>query len=450
MFKLKMLQTWGEYKTGEIIELDGKFAQLLIDQKYAEKYEDNPEPVVKSVGDTATLTASDVETIVKRAVADAIPKADKAAARPIVDIKTHDRILDDPCRGYKDNPRGAGEFLAEVRMASLGVRQTERIKACGNQMFTKAVGADEYNVPDDTLGGYFVAPQFSTQLLTKGIEDEFIVANGAPVYPVQGDILYINAETDTTRTGALFGGMQAYWQKEVATMTASRGKYEQIEIKPKMLTALTYATDNLLQNVTAMGQIISQQFSRVMVYKRTAAFINGVGEGEPLGIMNSPALITVSAEPGQAAATINSANIWKMWSQMRGVEYGKAVWIASNSCKPQIMQLSLAVGTGGAPLMTFNIANPAQMMLLGRPLIFTEHCQALGTTGDIILASFPEYFIGETTYQRSDSSIHVRFESNETTFRFVQKVDGQPWWRTTLTLKEGLTVSPFICLATRS
>jgi len=43
------------------------------------------------------------------------------------------------------------------------------------------------------------------------------------------------------------------------------------------------------------------------------AFINGTGEGQPLGIINDPALITVDKEDSQAAATITYQNVVNMF-----------------------------------------------------------------------------------------------------------------------------------------
>jgi len=44
------------------------------------------------------------------------------------------------------------------------------------------------------------------------------------------------------------------------------------------------------------------------------AFINGTGEGQPLGIINDPALITVNKEASQEPATITYQNVVNMFS----------------------------------------------------------------------------------------------------------------------------------------
>jgi len=47
--------------------------------------------------------------------------------------------------------------------------------------------------------------------------------------------------------------------------------------------------------------------------------------------------------------------------------------------------------------------------------------------------------------------MHVRFNTDETDWRFIQRLDGRPWIDSALTPRNGSnTVSPFVNLATRS
>jgi hypothetical protein len=46
------------------------------------------------------------------------------------------------------------------------------------------------------------------------------------------------------------------------------------------------------------------------------------------------------------------------------------------------------------------------------------------------------------------SSIHVQFMTDETTFRFVYRVGGQPAWASAVTaFKSSASISPFVALA---
>ena len=89
--------------------------------------------------------------------------------------------------------------------------------------------------------------------------------------------------------------------------------------------------------------------------------------------------------------------------------------------------------------------------LLGRPVLAAEWCQALGTQGDILLADLRHYVTITKGMVESALSIHLRFDYDESTFRFIFRIDGQPWWTAALTPYKGSnTQSCFVTLATRA
>ena len=71
------------------------------------------------------------------------------------------------------------------------------------------------------------------------------------------------------------------------------------------------------------------------------------------------------------------------------------------------------------------------------------------TSGDIILADLSQYIMIDKGGLQSASSIHFKFTTDETAFRFVFRVDGQPWWSTALIPFKGSsnTLSPFVVLS---
>jgi len=89
--------------------------------------------------------------------------------------------------------------------------------------------------------------------------------------------------------------------------------------------------------------------------------------------------------------------------------------------------------------------------LYGKPFIETEYTAALGTTGDLMLASMSQYQTINKGGIQSASSIHVQFLTAETAFRFIYRIDGQPTWNSALTPKDGgATKSPFVVLTAAS
>ena len=84
---------------------------------------------------------------------------------------------------------------------------------------------------------------------------------------------------------------------------------------------------------------------------------------------------------------------------------------------------------------------------MGKPLLWTEKAQTLGTAGDIALVDLSQYIIGEKGGLQVATSIHFKFDYDQQSFRFVLRYDGQPTWSSALTpLRSSSTLSPFIVL----
>ena len=183
------------------------------------------------------------------------------------------------------------------------------------------------------------------------------------------------------------------------------------------------------------------------------AIINGTGAGQPLGILNAGCVVSVSKETGQAADTIVYENVLKMYARLIANARNDSRWLINQDCEPQLGLMSLAVGTGGAPvyLPAGGASGSPYSTLMGRPVMPIEQCQTVGTTGDIYLASFGKgYIYSQKGGIQSDMSIHVRFVYDESVFRFVLRIDGQPLMRSAITPYKGTDdLSHFIKLNSR-
>ncbi len=319
------------------------------------------------------------------------------------------------------------------------------------RLTTRASGLSE-GTPGD--GGFLIQTDFSSELLRRAYQTG-VIATRARKIPLSQNATSIKipaiAETDRG-DGSRWGGIQAYWGDEAAAKTKSKPEFAQIELTLNKLVALCYATDELLQDAVALESVLIQGFGEEFGFKLDDALINGSGAGRPLGILNSPSLVTASKEAGQVASTIVYENIVNMWARLYAPSRTNAVWFINQDCEPQLHTMSLAIGTGGVPvyLPAGGASASPYATLYGRPVIPVEQCQTLGTVGDIILADFSQYILVDKGGMQSSSSIHVRFAYDEMTFRFVYRCDGAPWWKGTLTPYAGTnTQSPFIVLESR-
>ena len=338
-----------------------------------------------------------------------------------------------------------GEFLISVKNAAtvpsnIDPRLASR-KATG---LNESVGAD---------GGFLVQTDQAGQLMKRAY-DRSILANRVRRTPVgpNANGLTAWAVNETTRaTGSRWGGIQSYWLGEGGTKLATKPVFREINLKLRKLIGLCYATDELLADSVALGSIISEGFGDDFAWMVDDAIYNGLGGFQPLGFMASGALVSVAKETGQAADTIVAENIFKMYSRRLG-QPGPYVWLINQDIEPQLYGLSLDVGTGGMPLYMppGGLSAAPFGSLMGKPVLAVEQAATVGSVGDIAFVDLSQYILIDKGATQVDSSIHVQFKTDETAYRFVYRVDGQPIDAAPVTpANSALTQSAFVVLASR-
>ncbi len=351
----------------------------------------------------------------------------------------HDNIKDDPRKGFS-SPR---EFILSVMNVGMGRTEPDQ-----RLRILSAAGSDEQSVGADPYGGFLVPTAFSPDVLQLEPEDDQIAQRVTRI-PMNSPRVSIPARVDKNHTSSVSGGLTVARKDESSSITSSRMEFEQINLIATGLYGLSYVTEELLQDSPqSFAAILAAGFSDEFASQLMQERLNGTGVGEFEGILNSPALVTVSKETGQAATTIVYENLVKMLARCYMAD--RAIWVCNHDCIPQLA-LSLSIGTGGSAMWVQNAAPDLPDTLLGRPVIYTEYCKTLGTVGDIYLANWSEYLEGTYQAMQSAESIHVRFVNAERTFRFSIRNAGACWWRSALTPDQGSnTRSPFVALATRS
>jgi len=305
-------------------------------------------------------------------------------------------------------------------------------------------------------GGYAVPTQAASQILEKALERS-IVRPRALVLPMSSNRLEIPADVDSSHQSNYFGGISIYRPGEAGQKTASSPTLQKISLQLKKLTGLVHVSDELLEDAPALEAWLIRKFAQAIAFVEDTDFLTGDGVNAALGALNSanPCRISVPKETGQDADTIVAENIIKMWSRLWPDGQSNAVWIANIDTFPQLATMALAVGTGGVPVyMPANqLAGKPYRELMGQPLIFTEKIATLGDEADIAVCDFSQYVVGDRGggSPQIASSIHLKFDYDQTSFRFVLRYDGQPTWSAPLTPKvSSTTLSPFVVLGERA
>ncbi len=357
-----------------------------------------------------------------------------------------DRVANDPTAGFAH----FGQYLAAVRTASVRPQATDQrlqiLGAAASTYANESVGAD---------GGFLVPPTYAAEILSV-IESQESLLSRVRQVPVSGNSFVIPAN-EVTAHGST--GVQAYWDSEADTISQSKPAFSNREVKLNRITALCPITEEALEDAPALGSWLQMEAGEKMTFKVSDAILNGTGVGMPLGVMKSPALVTVSKEGSQAADTILAANVLKMYSRMPARNRANAVWLMNQDLEPQLPQMSVAVknvaGTenvGGFPVYMppGGLTGSQYGVLLGRPIVMIESAAAIGDLGDVVLSDLSQYIAITKGGVKSEQSMHFWFDQNLRAFRFVYRIGGMPWLSAPIGRKNGSnTLSHFVTLEAR-
>jgi HK97 family phage major capsid protein len=348
----------------------------------------------------------------------------QAAAKSSYKVYAQPRSADANKWGFRSH----AEFLVSVVASSRKGGQVDPrliANATPSTYGTEGNGGD---------GGFGIPPDFRSTIVSKvmgseesliAMTDQQVTSGNSMTFPV-----------DETTAWQSSGGIQAYWESEAGVHTQSKPSLAEKTVKANKIIALVPLTDELLQDAAGMSSYVGRKAPEKIGFRLNDAIINGTGAGMPLGIIPSAGTVVVAKETSQTADTINFTNIVKLYSALTPAARTKAKWLVNPDVEQQLMTMSFP-GTGTAVpayMPPGGLSASPYGLLLGRPVIPTEACKALGDKGDIIFGDLSNYLtVVKAGGIRSDVSIHIWFDYDITAFRFILRVGGQPWWNSTVT-----------------
>ena len=365
----------------------------------------------------------------------AIDQNQKAAEKAAI-VVGNDLSLDDPKGGFKNY----GEFCAAVHQAASGGDRDPRLKigAAATTYGNEGTGAD---------GGYLVPPEFAREIKSHALEEDSLVPM-TDNNPVTGNSMTFPAD-ETTPFGS--DGVRAYWEGEAATGTQTKPVLKERTLRLRKLFALVPVTEELLSDANALPAYLTKKTGESIRFKTNDSLINGTGAGQPLGILNAGALVSVAKEGSQVADTVVAENIAKMYARAPGASKSRGVWMINDDVLPQLLTMTL----GDHPIYmppSSGFTNAPGGILLGRPVIPTQSCKTVGDKGDIYFADWSQYLtITKAGGVEFATSMHLWFDQDISAFRAIFRIDGQPWLNSSITPANGSNnLSPFVTLDARA
>jgi len=344
--------------------------------------------------------------------------------------------------------------------AQLSSKQVEVVQR-GKRLSLMAFGRERHEdsvtrgaiigTASDASGGEFLLPLQQEQSIFQISMDQIGLLQRGQRYPVSGRSLRIPyvVQTDGANTRPVAGIAAVTIVGEGGAKPEREPVFLQRTLNIYKWAAYSKIGDEVLADdmtgdlAPTVTRLVGGQVMDEMNYKMT---VTGSGTSEPLGALhtNNNALLVVNRATSQ---TVASGDVFKMWS--RHMHGAGSYW----SCSRRVIEQLFGLTLGSNTLVTFlrDLNGSPQFNLLGYPVVINDLQPTLGVQGDLALINPAFYAVAVRTQLTVESSIHVEFINDMTTYRFFARGGGTPIPDDTYAFKASGgnkidEVSPFVVL----
>jgi HK97 family phage major capsid protein len=358
-------------------------------------------------------------------------------------LSVADNSTGDPSRGFKHIGDFAQSVASAVYQRRTGVEIDRRLIPLA------AAPSTAGNEGAGTDGGILVPPSFSSNIFKLSLDEDSLLPLCDDL-PIEGNSMLLPKD-ETTPWGTT--GPRVYWQSENGAGTPGKPVFTGMDLRLKKLFGITPMTNELLEDSTAMAAYLPGKLGSSVRWKTNEGILFGTGAGQPLGVFNSPSVITIAKDVGQVTATLSATNLANMYARLPPGSAKRAVWYANNDVLPALLTLTL----GNYPIMlplnqdVGAIQGEPIGQIFGRPVVVSQHCNSFSTAGDLQLLDLAYYqAITKAAGIQMATSMHLYFDADATAFRISFRVDGQPKLQAAISpAKGGNKLSPFVQLGAR-
>ena len=171
-------------------------------------------------------------------------------------------------------------------------------------------GAMNEAVPSE--GGFLVGADYSEKIYQRTYLTGEITrrCQRQPISSNSNRLKLRVVDEDSRADGSRMGGVLAFWANEADTFMYTRPKFRLIELFLNKLTALVFATDELLEDAAALEAWIMNNLPTELNFRVEDAIFQGTGAGQPGGIFLSQALLTIAKASGDSGAVFTQTTCW--------------------------------------------------------------------------------------------------------------------------------------------
>lgn len=331
----------------------------------------------------------------------------------------------------QDTPYTDGEhsFFNDVRAAKTGDRKA----------YERLLDAKAMTEGTDSAGGYLVTPEISSELV------QLRIARA----PMRSLFSAVAVNSDTLQIASQTGGLTAGWVAELATKPQADMTFGQFSTSVFTAAGLAVVSNQLLADAgrqstgpnIGIDSLIVRDLAKRLAIVEEVAFINGSGTGQPLGLLGTGGVNTVSLTATDIPSLLDAIvdAILDVQTNFLAnpthIVMHPRTWArilkARESTSPSTYLIgagSTAFGRRGNDALPGGGALPGSVVgeLFGYPVVLTSNMPTnLGTGTNesrVIVGDFSEGLILDRQGVTVDTSEHVFFTSNQTVFRAEMRV----------------------------
>lgn len=277
----------------------------------------------------------------------------------------------------------------------------------------------------DASGGEFLLPLQQAPNIFSVENVQVGLLQRGQRYPVTGRSIRIPyvVQTDGDNTRPMAGVAAITIVGEGGTKPAREPVFLQRTLNVQKWAAIAKAGDELFADdyTGDFESVLTRQVGGQVLNEINGYMVTGTGSGQPLGALhaNNTALLTVNR---QTSMSVTATDAFKMWS--RHTHGPSSYW----SCSRRVMEQLFGLTLGSNTLVTFlqNLNGAPVFSLLGYPVVVSDLQPTLGVKGDLALINPAFYAVAMRTQLTIESSIHVEFVNDLTTYRFYARAGGLP------------------------
>jgi len=426
-------KTWNGKPVGEQISVSDTDGDVLTKAGYATRVEGDPMQGV--MADTFQKGMANLTDSLSKAVNASLQQYGEASnksrrnANPLIFGNDH----------HADPELGFGKWLQAVKVSD--TKAIEKFWPDSLKDLGTTTGA---------AGGFLMPTDFADTLMSVPA-DNVVVRPRAYIQPMRSkvcEVPVIDASTaPTAGNTAAYGGLKMTWADDNTDRTENDPAFKQIRLEAHDLGGYLEASNSLIEDsAEPLEALLKRLFRGAVDWYEDYAFLRGSGAGQPLGIVNAAALISVTRSGASAFSLADAANMYARL--LPGANPSSVCWAVHPYQMGRLIAMVSSSTGGQLAWMPEGVRMSPRLMLLGFPVIPTEKLPAPNTAGDVLLADCGQYIIGDRKQIEIAYSPHAAFKKNQGAWRIVCRVDGQPWMRAAMTLSDTTsTVSPFVTLA---